>query len=241
MQLKDKTVIITGSGSGLGEEIAYKVAQLRAKVALVARTEGELKTVKNNIIKKGGMAEYFICDIKELKQIKETVRKIIKRFKKIDILVNNAGVWTDEELEKNNPKRRKLAFETNALGNINFTYEVLPYLKKQNSGYIFNVISTAGVVESPSGNNVFWKTYGASKWAMTGFTKALIDELKETRIKVTSFHPGGFDSMLYEKAGRVNPHNQSWMMRTQDIADIVIFILTRPDDVLIEKLIVTKK
>lgn len=241
MQLKDKTIIITGSSTGLGEEIAYKVAQLRAKVALVARAEGELKTVKNNIIKKGGVAEYFICDIRELKQIRETVIKIIKKFKKIDILVNNAGIWTDEELEKNNPERRKVAFETNALGNINFTYEVLPYLKQQNRGYIFNVISTAGVVDSPSGNNIFWKVYGASKWAITGFTKALIDELRETKIKVTSFHPGGFDSKLYEKAKRPNPHNQPWMMKTKDIADIVIFILTRPDDVLIEKLIVTKK
>jgi len=65
-------------------------------------------------------------------------------------------------------------------------------------------------------------------------------ELLETKIKVSAFYPGGFDSMLYEKAKRPNPHHQPWMMKTEDIADIVIFMLTRPEDVVIENLIVSK-
>ena len=189
MKLKDKTVIITGSGSGLGEQIAYRVANEGGKVVLVARTEKELRKVKDKIIKSKGAVEYFICDIRDIDQIKKTVNKIINKFSKIDILINNAGIWTDEELEKIDPDRRREAFETNSLGNINFTYEVLPYFKGRNKGYVFNIISTAGASDTPSGNNIFWKTYGATKWAMTGFTKALNDELKDTKIKVTSFHP----------------------------------------------------
>lgn len=155
-------------------------------------------------------------------------------------MVNNAGIWTDEFLEKENPQLRKTALETNVLGNIQFTYEVLPIFQQKNQGHIFNVISTSGANDTPSGDNSLWKTYGASKWAMTGFTKALRDSLNETKIKVTAFHPGGFDSMLYEKAKRPNPHNQPWMMKTDDIADIVVFTLTRPDDVLVERLVVSK-
>ncbi|PIV09836.1 hypothetical protein COS31_00515 [Candidatus Roizmanbacteria bacterium CG02_land_8_20_14_3_00_36_15] len=239
MKLKNKVIVITGSGSGLGKCLASKVAREGASVALVARTEKELKEVKKQIEKDAGTAEYFICDIRDLSQIKRTVKKIFQQFKNVDILINNAGIWSDDELEKKDPERRKLTLETNILGNINFTYQFLPYFKKRNQGYIFNVISSAGY-ESTSSSNVFWKTYGASKWAMTGFTKAVRDELQKTKIKVTGFFPGGFDSMLYEKSKRPYSHNQPWMMKTDDVADIIVFALTRPDDVLMERIVVSK-
>lgn len=238
--LKNKVIIITGASSGLGEQIAYKVAALGGVVALVARSEEKLQKVKKRIIENKGQADYFVCDIRREDNIKNTVKLIIERFGKIDILINNAGIWTDENLEQQKVDLRKNTLLTNVLGHIQFTYEILPFFQKQNNGYIFNVISTSGIGDIPSGDNSLWKTYGASKWAMTGFTKALRDSLKDTKIKVTGFHPGGFDSNLYENAGRQNPHNQPWMMKTEDVADIVIFALTRPDDVLMERIIVSK-
>lgn len=238
--LKNKVVVVTGASSGLGEQIAYKVASLGGKVALVARSEEKLKKVKMNVDNKKGISEYFVCDIQKLEDVKRTVNSIVSKFDNIDILVNNAGIWTDENLEKDNPEMRKQALLTNALGNIQFTYEVLPLFQKLDKGYIFNVISTAGVGDIPSGDNTLWKTYGASKWAMTGFTKALRDSLKATKIKVTGFHPGGFDSDLYATAGRPNPHKQPWMMKAEDLADIIIFALTRPDDMVMERIIVSK-
>ncbi|MBI4226558.1 SDR family oxidoreductase [Candidatus Roizmanbacteria bacterium] len=240
MKLKDKVVVITGASQGLGKAVALKVAREGAKVVLVARTEKLLKEVKEKINKDRREAEYFVCDIRDSDAIKKTVKRIFEKFKTIDILVNNAGVWSDEELEINKPEGRKNVVETNALGHINFTYEILPYFKKRNRGYIFNVISTSGVGDIPDGNNAAWKSYGASKWAIAGFTKALRDELKGTKIKVTGFFPGGFESNLYANAGRKNPHNQPWMMKTEDVADVVLFAMTRPEDVLIEKIVVAK-
>jgi uncharacterized protein len=238
--MKDKVVVITGASTGLGKEIAIKLAKLGANIALVARTEKELQITKNEIVKLGGNAEYFICDVSNPVDVKRAVKDIFSKFNKVDILINNAGIWTDESLEEKDSNLRKRAFETNALGNIQFTYEVLPYFKKMNSGYIFNVISVAGSINSPAGDNSLWKTYGATKWAMTGFTKALRDSLKDTKIKISAFHPGGFESMLYEKAKRLDSHNQPWMMKASDVADIVVFALTRPDDVLLESITVTK-
>ena len=240
MDLKNKVIVITGSGSGLGRAVALKVATLGAKVALVARTVGELKDVQKEIEQGGGVAEYFVCDITDESAVKKTVKAVFDVYKTVDILVNNAGMWTDEELEKNNTGLRKQALETNTLGTIQFTYEVLPYFQKKNAGYIFNVISTAGASDTPAGNNVRWKTYGASKWALTGFTKALREALVGSKVKVTAFHPGGFDSMLYEKAKRKDAHNQPWMMKTEDVADVIVFALTRPSDVMMEKIIVSK-
>jgi len=240
MELKDKVVIITGSSQGLGECLAYKLAKEGARIALLARTESLLKKVKERILNENGEAEYFVCDIRELDQIKRTVKEIVNHFGKVDILINNAGVWTDEDLEGKKPDLRRNAFETNALGHINFTYEVLPILKRQEKAHIFNVISTSGVPDIPAGDNTLWKTYGASKWAMVGFSNALREALKDTKIKVSQYFPGGFDSNLYENAGRPNPHNQPWMMKVEDVADVIIFALTRPDDVCVEKIVVSK-
>jgi NAD(P)-dependent dehydrogenase (short-subunit alcohol dehydrogenase family) len=66
-----------------------------------------------------------------MKWIKKIVKEIFKKFRKIDILINNAGIWTDENLEEKNPELRKIALETNVLGHINFTYEILPYIRKE--------------------------------------------------------------------------------------------------------------
>ena len=76
---------------------------------------------------------------------------------------------------------------------------------------------------------------------MTGFTNALQIELAETNIKVTGFFPGGFDSNIFENAEMTDAHDQPWMMKTEDVADIIVFALTRPDDMLMEKIVVTKK
>lgn len=237
MNLQNKVIVITGASQGLGAALAKKVAEEGAKVALVARSEDKLQKLKEEI---GESVEVFICDVRDLTQVKQTVKAIVDTFGTIDILFNNAGIWTDDALEKEKPELRRTAFDVNVLGNIQVTEEVLSYFKTKNAGYIFNNISTSGDAETPSGDNTQWKAYGASKWAFAGYTKALRESLINTKIKVTAFFPGGMDTNLYENAHRPNPHNQPWMMKPEEIVDVIIFALTRPDDMVIEKLVVTK-
>lgn len=237
MDLKDKIVIITGSGSGLGKALALKVAALGATVALVARTESELQQVKNKIVEKKGNAEYFLCDISKREEVLKMIKDIISKFKTVDILINNAGIWTMDEMEKENPALRQKALEINTLGPIQVTEEILPLFKKKNQGWIFNISSSAADVGSDIS---FYKAYAASKWGLAGYTKALRDDLKNTKIRVSHFLPCGFDSMLYEKAKREPSHNQPWMAKTEDIADIVVFMMTRPESVLMEQVSLRK-
>lgn len=240
MSIKNKTIIVTGASQGLGKTVSEKLAAQGATVILVARSESLLKDSVTELRGKGYSADYAVCDIREPDHIKKTVKEIITKYKNIDILINNAGVWTDNNLEKTRPELRQAAFKTNALGNIEFTYALLPLFQKNNSGHIFNVISTAGIGNIPAGDNTMWQTYGATKWAMTGFTQTLRQKLINTKIKVTGFYPGGFDSNLYENVGKDNPYAQPWMMRVDDIANILVFMLDQPNDVLIEQLVVTK-
>ena len=232
-----KIVVITGGSEGLGKSVAIKLANEGAVVLLLARNVENLKSVGDAI---GSNAHIYPCDVSDTKQVSDTAQKILSDFKNIDILINCAGIWTDENIEKTDPGRRKKVLEINTLGTIEMTKAFEPTFRLQNSGHILNVISTSGNDDTSSGDNSLWQTYGASKYAVAGFTRALKDSLAGTNIKVTGFYPGGFDSNIFENANDPEPHNQPWMMQTDDVADALIFCLTRPKDVLVEKLIVTK-
>jgi len=241
MRLKNKTVVVTGASQGLGAVTAKKIADKGAHVILLARREEFLKNIQSDIQDDGGEASYYVCDIRDLDRVEKVAQQIIKESGSIDILINNAGVWTDDELEKEKPSLRKEAFDTNVLGHINVIEQFLPHLKERKEAIIFNVISSAAVSDISSGDNTNWKSYGASKWGMKGYTHALRKSLRGTTIKVMQYFPGGFESNLYENANRENPHNQHWMMKTEDVADIILFALTRPSDVYMEKIVVSKK
>lgn len=238
MKLKGKVIVVTGASQGLGKELVYQFSKEKARLILVARSEDLLKKIRKELVDN---VEYFVCDIRDLKQVRDTTKKISKEYDRVDILINNAGVWTDNQLEKERPELRENALATNVLGHIQFTEELLPVLEKNKQATILNVISSSGVPDIPSGSNTLWRTYGASKWGMAGYSHALRESFRDTKIKVISYFPGGFDGNLFENAKRPNPHNQPWMMKTKDVAEIIVFALTRPDDVYMEKIVVSKK
>jgi len=235
--MKDKIIVITGASEGLGKAAAAKLIAKGAIIALVAHNRSKLDAAAQEL---GPQAHAYLCDVSLPDQIQQTVQQVLDDFGRVDILINNAGIWTDENLEKEDPLRRRKAFEVNALGTIEFTKALEPAFRKQNSGHVLNVISTSGTDDTSAGDNTLWQSYGATKWALAGFTRAFKDALQGTNIKVTGFYPAGFDSNLYENAARPDPHGQPWMMATEDVADALLFCLTRPADVLVEKLVVTK-
>ena len=235
--IENKTIIVTGASQGLGKELSIKLAGLGAKIALVSRNEQLLLEVKKEINDKGGEAEVFICDITVLDQVKNTVSKVLEKFGGIDILVNDAGIWTTNKAEETRPELIERAFKVNTIGHIYFTKTVLPIMKKINKGHIFNVISRAGLDLE---ENKDWATYAASKWAMNGYTQALKHSLAETKIKVTALYPGGFESNIFETLGEdiSESHNQSWMMKTSDVADAAIYALEKPDNLSIDSIVI---
>lgn len=228
--MHNKVVVITGASQGLGKELSFQVAKLGAKAALVARTEKLLQENKEKITESGGQCDYFLCDVTNFTQVQETVKSVLKKFGKIDILINGAGIWTTEEFETIRPELVENAFKVNSMGPIYFTKAVLPLMKKANIGHIVNVISKAGL-DDP--DNKDWPTYAATKWAMAGYTKALQHQLLGTKIKVTGFFPGGFESNIFETLGEKDAHHQPWMMRTEDVANAIVYAISRPDDLYI--------
>jgi len=234
MNLKNKLVVITGASQGLGESLAYKLAQQGANLALLSRSRTKLKQVKAKLQSFKVKTEIFPCDISQPDQVKFITKAILKKFKTIDVLINNAGIWLEGSTEKSDPEKINTMFQANTLGAIYLTAAVIPHLKTRRQATILNVISVAGVEPSKD-----WSIYTASKYAMRGFTDSLKQEMQRTNVKVIGFYPGGMNTNLFINAGR-QAKNEPWMMKKQQVADILIFLLTQPKDIVIDHLEVRK-
>jgi NADP-dependent 3-hydroxy acid dehydrogenase YdfG len=242
MTLHKKVVAITGASRGLGKELATQLVHLGAHVILIARNESLLVSHAQSLHAiRPKSATYEVCDIADTSAVLQTAKNIFRKHERVDIVVNNAGIWTDNDIERDRPDMRRRAFEVNALGNIQFTYAMLEFLQKQSTpSKIVNIVSTAGTDYDRGGG---WTTYKATKWAMRGFAKSLRYQLQEScgsKITVSDFFPAGIDTDLYETSGRPDAHGQNWMMRVKDVAECIVFMMSRPDDMNIEELIVTK-
>jgi len=185
VKLKDKIALITGGSRGIGKGIAQAYAREGAKLALCARTGGELDQTVAEIRGLGGEAEGWICDVSLEEPVKEFIAKVHNRFGRIDILVNNAGVMTRPapitELEV---KKWDYTIAVNLRGPFLVTQAVLPIMMKQKSGSIINVSSSIG-----RGAYANFIAYATSKWGLEGFTQTLAAETRSS-IRVNSIEPG---------------------------------------------------
>lgn len=235
MDISNQVVVITGASDGLGKALAYRLAKEKVKLALLARSEDKLKILRDDIVSQGGQAEYVVCDITQVEQIQRAINQINEKLGSIDILINNAGIWTAGTLEQHSIEKIKELFTTNTLGTIFTTKEVLPIMKEQKSGQILNVISVAGIEEVAS----YGLVYVATKHALQGFTDTLKQELQGTGIKVIGFYPGGMATNIFNAAG-ITGVDSNLMMKVEDIAEIVTFVLKQPKDVVIDHFEVRK-
>lgn len=238
MGLDGKLAVITGGSQGLGFALACALVEHDASVALLATNAERLREAQ--IALGEDRCSMFVCDVRDPKSIATSVQAVMQWRPRVDILINNAGVWTDAEIETRHPERRKLALEINTFGTIEMTEAWLPHFRSQGFGHILNVISVAGDPLSTANDTTGYPAYGATKWAVTGYTKSLRQALAGSGIKVTSFFPGGMDTHLFETAGMEGSvHGEPWMMDPAEVAQAALFALTAPEGVLVENLTVT--
>lgn len=207
-----KTIIISGGSDGLGFAIAQRLYKGNS-VYLLARNESKLKKASTQL-----QCKYKVCDVTKWNEVERIINEIAKESNSIDILINNAGIWLQGPIEENSPEKIKEVIDINTLGNIYLTKAVVPYMKKNKSGVIFNTISQAGITASAER-----AVYYASKWAINGFAKSLYPELIKDNIKVISFYPGGMNTDFFDKAG--NKKDRTKMLNIEEVAKTVEFIV----------------
>lgn len=210
-----QVVVISGGSKGLGRATARLLAK-DYRVVILGREEAPLQAAKNEI-----GCEYFVCDITDPKQVTETVEKIIKKHDKIDYLINNAGTYTHGSIDTIDAEEVKRVFAVNVRGMLQLTQAVVAHMKKEKSGSIINVISTAALKGSPDTS-----LYHASKFAADGFTQSVAKEFKPFGIRVSAIYPGGFS----DEGGGSN-------MKTDEVARGIAFIVKAGQNVVIPKLV----
>jgi uncharacterized protein len=159
-----RIVLVTGASRGIGREIAKLLAQKKDFPILVGRNKSSLETLKNEL----KVGEWFTCDVTCDQQVKQLVEQVIHRFGKIDVLINNAGFGVFGRFLEVPLEAYKQMMDTNYLGAVRLTYEVIPHMLQQGYGRIINIASIAGIIGVPN-----LAAYSASKFALIGFSEAI--------------------------------------------------------------------
>jgi NAD(P)-dependent dehydrogenase (short-subunit alcohol dehydrogenase family) len=190
-----KIWFITGSSRGLGRSLTEAVLAAGDKVAATARNPQQLDELRT---KYPNDLYPIQLDVTDHDQVVTAVADAVQHFGRIDVLVNNAGFGITGAAEAYTQEQVTSQLATNLFAPIDITRTVLPYMRKQRSGFIMEISSVGGRVGT-AGLTI----YQASKWGLSGFSEALAQEVAPLGIKVTCVEPGGFrtnwsgDSMSY--------------------------------------------
>jgi len=185
MRIKDKTVIVTGSGGGIGEGIAKRLAAEGARVIVNDINPAQGEKVTSDIVKAGGTASFFAADVTKSDEVKALVAAAVQRYGRLDVMVNNAG-WT----HRNRPALEVSEDEFDKCYAVNMksiylsTIHAVPVFRAQGGGSFINIASTAGVRPRPG---LTW--YNGSKGAVITTSRSLAAELGPDNIRVNCINP----------------------------------------------------
>jgi len=217
-------IIVTGASDGLGYQVAKTLHAKGKKVIGLSRTKSDLPI------------ETVITDLTKPDVLKESVKSLSKNADKLEALINCAGVLSVEKIHELSVGEVERVFSTNVTGPMLLTSLLMEKIKKDGAD-IVNVASTVGTKAYEN-----QASYGASKWAMRGFSANLQLELKKYPCRVISFCPGGFKTKLFQKATGVdNTSNSDSWMRAEDLANFIVQILDLPKNMEVSEVIISRK
>jgi NAD(P)-dependent dehydrogenase (short-subunit alcohol dehydrogenase family) len=203
--LKDKGILITGAGRGIGKRLAIGFANKRARVALLSRSKAELDLANLEIEHGGGIALRLRADVRDAEQLAAAVDRMKAQYGRLDVLVCAAAVQGPiGPFVANAAKAWAETFETNLMGVVNAVRAVLPHMIEKRSGKII-VLSGRGAADARPN----FSAYAASKAALVRFVETIAEEVRDHNIQVNAMSPGGTythmtDEILLagEQAGR---------------------------------------
>lgn len=229
MRLEKKIAIVTGAGKGIGKDIAISLAKEGAIVIVVSRTKADLDKVVDEINISGGEAIAIAKDLTSSIQVTELVSEVVKRYRKIDILINNAGGYPSEIYTGDSKQALKIWEWTeerwDAIINANLkttflcTNKVVPYMIKENYGYIINMSSRMGRIASQMG------AYAAAKSAIIALTKTTAIQAEPYGIIVNAISPGILDTPGQRKYNQSVNQDNIEMGNTDAVVKAVLYLL----------------
>ncbi len=226
MRFKDRVVLVTGAGRGIGRAIAEAFAKEGAKVAVNDINEETAKNTAEELKKLGGNAIGVKADVTDYEDVKKMVEEVKKVFGPVDILVNNAGFWTIKKFTDTTPEDWEKDIRICYYGTLNCTHAVLKDMIEKKYGRVINIVSDAGRIGEP-----YLTVYSGAKAAVIGFSKALAKEVARHNITVNCVAAGvtktpGVEGFLKSVGGEeklVRAYPRGRLGNPEDIANGVIF------------------
>ncbi|NWG28335.1 MAG: SDR family NAD(P)-dependent oxidoreductase [Ignavibacteriaceae bacterium] len=240
--LKGKITLITGASSGIGKTCAEVFAKEKSNLILTARRIERLKSLAKKLEKQNGIKVKCIqLDVRDYDQVKKAIDLLDNNWKKIDILINNAGLSRGlDKIYEGKKEDWDEMIHTNIKGLAYVTRHVLPLMVKRKRGHVINIGSTAGHEVYPAGN-----IYAATKFAVKALSQSTRVDVLDKGIKVTSVDPGMVETEFSivrfrgdkERAKKV--YTGIKPLSPKDVAETVLFCVTRPQNVNINQVILT--
>jgi NAD(P)-dependent dehydrogenase (short-subunit alcohol dehydrogenase family) len=230
MQVKNKIVIITGAGSGIGKATALHVAHHGAKVVVSDINLESAKKVADKIVTNGGESLPIKTDVTQFDEVDSLIQQTVDAFGQLDVMVNNAGIGPRKLLKtaENTLDDWDSVISVNQTGVFYCMKLALQQMVKQGFGNIVNIASLAGLKASL--NNL---SYSASKFAVVGMTKSAALEYAKTGIRINAVCPGYTESALLDQLLSAKPEMDAILKsiipmkrygKASEIADAVVWL-----------------
>jgi NAD(P)-dependent dehydrogenase (short-subunit alcohol dehydrogenase family) len=195
LKLKDRTAVVTGAASGIGQAIAIALSGRGCHLALADIDEGGMAKTAEQVAARGVRVSQHRLDVSDPGAVAGFPDRIIAEHGGADLLVNNAGVALGGTFEQITESDFEWLFAINFWGVVRMTRAFLPLLRRSEEGHIVNISSLYGLIAPPGQT-----AYAASKFAVRGFSMSLRHELEGTGIGVTVVHPGGVATSIAKNA-----------------------------------------
>lgn len=236
----NKIALITGATSGIGEAVTKRMAENGFNVIITGRRNDRLTALKDELEKKGIKVLSLCFDIRQREEVEKAITNLPDEWKNIDVLINNAGLAAGlSPIQDGDFEDWERMIDTNVKGLLYITRYVSTGMIERKKGHIVNIGSIAGKEVYPNGN-----VYCATKHAVDALTKSMRADMLAHNIKVTQVCPGAVETEFSlvrfhgdsERAAKVYDGFENLV--ADDIADCIMFAVTRPSHVNINDMIV---
>lgn len=236
----EKTALITGATSGIGEACARKFAEGGYNLILTARREEKLAEIKAQLEAEGTKVRTLVFDVRDAEAAKQAIASLEPEWQTIDVLINNAGLALGLEKEyEGDPEDWNTMIDTNIKGLLTMTRLIVPAMVERNEGHVINIGSVAGDAAYAGGN-----VYCATKAAVKTITDGLRIDVAESAVRVTNVKPGlvetNFSNVRFhgDNARAENVYKGIVPLTGADIADVAFYAASAPKHVQIAEVLV---
>lgn len=239
LNLDGKVALVTGASSGIGAACARSLARSGCRVILAARRGERLASLQKELGGGGPGAHAIELDVRDAAAVAQGLGALPEELRRIDLLINSAGLGRGlDRLHEGDPREWDEVIDTNVKGLLYVTRAVLPQMVERDAGHIVNIGSVAGRQAYKGGN-----VYAASKAAVRMLTECLKHDLIGTRVRVSTVDPGMVETEFSVVRFRGDQQRADAVyagmtpMSPDDVAEAVLFCVTRPAHVNISEIV----